>query len=137
MRLSPRSRTEAGTHLSGKRRCSPETNDARTSPSDRVECPLRSRIRRPQRSCHRPNQPAMRQVTKWNRTSPALINHVTLVVENNIKQRAMDLKAPAIVVNKAQFPEPVHEEADARAGCADHFCRLYAFASRCIGTGSV
>ena len=24
-------------------------------------------------------------------------------------------------MNKAQFSEPVHEEADSRAGCADHF----------------
>ena len=32
----------------------------------------------------------------------------------------MDLK-PAVVVNKAQFPEPIHEEADPRARCADHF----------------
>ena len=44
-----------------------------------------------------------------------------LVVENNIKQRTIDLQAPAVVVNKAQFPEPVHEEADPRAGRADHF----------------
>ena len=28
---------------------------------------------------------------------------------------------PAVVVNKAQFSEPVHEVADPRAGCADHF----------------
>ena len=32
----------------------------------------------------------------------------------------MDLRA-AVVVNKAQFPEPVHEEADPRAGRASHF----------------
>jgi len=41
-------------------------------------------------------------------------------VENNVQQRAVDLQ-PAIVANKAQFSEPVHEEADPRAGCADHF----------------
>jgi len=28
---------------------------------------------------------------------------------------------PSIVVNKPQFPEPVHEEADPGPGCADHF----------------
>ena len=28
---------------------------------------------------------------------------------------------PAVVVNKSQFPEPVHEKADPRAGCAYHF----------------
>src|SRR5229473_2002115 len=44
-----------------------------------------------------------------------------LVVENNIKQRTMDLQAPAVVVNKAHFHEPVHEEADPRAGCTDYF----------------
>ena len=26
-----------------------------------------------------------------------------------------------VIINKSQFPEPVHEEADPRAGCADHF----------------
>ncbi len=31
----------------------------------------------------------------------------------------MDLK-PAVVVNESQFPKPVHEEADTRAGRADH-----------------
>jgi hypothetical protein len=30
----------------------------------------------------------------------------------------MDLQ-PAIVVNKAQFPKAVHEEANPRAGCAE------------------
>ena len=43
-----------------------------------------------------------------------------LVVENNIQQRAMDLQ-PAVVANKAQFPEPIHEEADPRPGCTHHF----------------
>src|ERR1039457_4222188 len=42
-----------------------------------------------------------------------------LVVQHYIEQRAMDLQ-PAIVVNKTQFSEPVHEEADPRAGCANH-----------------
>ena len=31
-------------------------------------------------------------------------------MENNVEKRAVDLQ-PAIVVNKSQFPEPVHEEA--------------------------
>jgi hypothetical protein len=43
-----------------------------------------------------------------------------LIVENNIQKRAVDLQ-PAIVVDESQFPESVHEEADPRAGCADHF----------------
>ena len=40
-------------------------------------------------------------------------------MQDDIKQQAMDLQ-PAVVVDKAQFPGPVHEEADPRAGCADH-----------------
>ena len=44
-----------------------------------------------------------------------------LVVENNIKQRAVDLQ-PTVVVNKSQFSEPVHEEAYPGAGCAYHLC---------------
>jgi hypothetical protein len=40
-----------------------------------------------------------------------------LVVENDIEQRAVDLQ-PAVVVDETQFPEPVHEEADARPGGA-------------------
>jgi hypothetical protein len=47
---------------------------------------------------------------------------VTLVVQDDIKQRAVNLQ-PAVVVNKAQFPEPVHEKADPRAGCAYHLCQ--------------
>ena len=43
-----------------------------------------------------------------------------LIVQNYIEQRAVDLQ-PAVVVNESQFPEPVHEEADPRAGGADHF----------------
>jgi hypothetical protein len=34
-----------------------------------------------------------------------------LVVQDDIEQRAVDLQ-PTIVVNKSQFPEAVHEEAD-------------------------
>ena len=41
------------------------------------------------------------------------------IVQNYIEQRAMDFQ-PAIVVNKAQLPEPVHEKADSRAGGAHH-----------------
>ena len=45
------------------------------------------------------------------------------IVKNNIKQRAVDLQSalfPSGIVNKAQFPEPVHEKADPRTGSADH-----------------
>ena len=41
------------------------------------------------------------------------------VVQNDIQQRFVDLDAAA-VVNKAQLAKAVHEEADARPGCADH-----------------
>src|ERR1019366_3730843 len=123
MRLLPRSRTEAGTHLSAKYRCSQGTNEPRKRPRVRGECRPRSRIRRPLRSCPRPNRPALRQVTKWNRTSPAPINHVTLVAENNIKQRAMDLQPAPAIVNEAQLSEPIHEKTDPRARCAHHFCQ--------------
>ena len=45
------------------------------------------------------------------------------IVQNYIEQRAVDLQSafrPAGVVNEAQLPEPVHEEADPRAGGPDH-----------------
>src|ERR1022692_3486614 len=42
-----------------------------------------------------------------------------LVGQHYIEQRPMELQS-AIVVNKTQFSEPVHEEADPRAGCANH-----------------
>jgi hypothetical protein len=45
-----------------------------------------------------------------------------LVVQDDIQQRGVDLQ-PAVVVNKAQFSEPVHEEADPLAGCAHHLCQ--------------
>src|ERR1700686_4522002 len=44
----------------------------------------------------------------------------TLVVQDDVQQRAVDLQA-AVVVNKPQFPEPVHKEANPRTGCSDHF----------------
>jgi len=43
-------------------------------------------------------------------------------VQNYVEERAVDLQT-TVVVNKAQFPEPVQEEADSRAGCACHFCQ--------------
>jgi len=41
-------------------------------------------------------------------------------VQNYVEQRGVDLQT-AVVVNKSQFSESVHEEADPRAGGADHF----------------
>ena len=40
-------------------------------------------------------------------------------MENYIEQRAVDLQT-AVVVDESQFPEPVHEEADPRAGGPNH-----------------
>jgi hypothetical protein len=43
-----------------------------------------------------------------------------LIVENNTEKRAVDFQ-PAVVVNKSQFPESVHEKTHSRPGRADHF----------------
>ncbi len=51
---------------------------------------------------------------------PRLAAFLTLVMQDDIKQRALNLH-PAVVVNKAQVSESVHEKADPRAGCAYHF----------------
>src|SRR5437879_4524771 len=45
------------------------------------------------------------------------------IVQNYIKERAVDLQSavfPSGIVNKAQFPEPVHEKTHPRTGSADH-----------------
>jgi len=60
--------------------------------------------------CVAGGSPARRRVVRVKR----------LVVENDVQKRAVDLQ-PAVVVNESHFPEPVHEEADPRAGGADHF----------------
>src|ERR1700722_4847751 len=47
-----------------------------------------------------------------------------LIVQDYIEQGAVDLQSAfgaAGVVDEAQLAEPVHEEADAGSGCADHF----------------
>ncbi len=41
------------------------------------------------------------------------------VVEDNVEQGLVDVDA-AVVVDEAHFAEAIHEEADARAGSADH-----------------
>ena len=43
-----------------------------------------------------------------------------LIVENNTEKRAVDFQ-PAVVVNKSQFPEPVHKKTHSRSGRTDHF----------------
>src|SRR5882762_7342972 len=60
--------------------------------------------------------------------SPSLLRNLRcgeqLVVQNYTKQRAVDLQ-PAFrtagVVNKTQFPEPVHEKANPRTSRPHHF----------------
>jgi hypothetical protein len=52
----------------------------------------------------------------------ALLQAGELIVEHDVKQRAVDLQ-PAIVVNEAQFSEPVHEKTDSRTSGADHLCQ--------------
>ena len=42
-------------------------------------------------------------------------------MQDDIEQRALDLQT-AIVVDKSQFPESIHQEADPRAGRAHHLC---------------
>src|SRR5882762_4222101 len=47
-----------------------------------------------------------------------------LVVQNDTKQRAVDLQPSlrtAGVIDKAQFPEPVHKKTHPRTSCPDHF----------------
>jgi hypothetical protein len=43
-----------------------------------------------------------------------------LIVEDNPEKRAVDFQS-AVVVNKSEFPESVHEKTHSRAGRADHF----------------
>src|SRR5690349_11170854 len=53
-------------------------------------------------------------LVSWGRCSAK-----QLIVENYIEQRAVDLQT-AVVVDESQFPEPVHEEANPRAGGPNH-----------------
>jgi len=43
-----------------------------------------------------------------------------LVVKHDADKRAVDVHAPAVVINEAQVPEPIHKETHSRAGCTDH-----------------
>jgi hypothetical protein len=44
----------------------------------------------------------------------------TLVVQENIQQRTVNLQH-AVVLDKAQFPESLHEKADSRTSRVNHF----------------
>ena len=50
----------------------------------------------------------------------ALSFNLWLIVENYVQQGTVDFNA-AVVFNKTQFPEFVHEKTDARSRRADHF----------------
>ena len=43
-----------------------------------------------------------------------------LIVQNHVQQGTVHFQAATVVVNEAQFTKFVHEEAHARARCADH-----------------
>jgi hypothetical protein len=43
-------------------------------------------------------------------------------VENDVEKRTVNLQFIAsVIINEPQFPEPVHEKANPRPGCAYHF----------------
>jgi len=44
-----------------------------------------------------------------------------LVMKNYVQERLVNLDVVAAVVDKAEFAETVHKEADPGAGCPDHF----------------
>ena len=48
-----------------------------------------------------------------------LLPNETLIVQNHIEQRAVDLQT-AVVVNETQFSESVHEKADSRTSGTNH-----------------
>ena len=54
------------------------------------------------------------------RSGQQLSFNLWLIVENYVQQGTVDFNA-AVVVNKTQFPEFVHEETHARSRRADHF----------------
>jgi len=56
-------------------------------------------------------------------------------VQNDIEQRTVDLQT-AVIVNKTQFPEAVHEEADSRTGRADHLGQSFLTDLRNNGFGN-
>ena len=53
-----------------------------------------------------------------NKDCPCFLTKFS-VVKDDVEKGTVDLKL-AVVANEAQFPEPVHEEIDSRAGCAHH-----------------
>lgn len=46
-----------------------------------------------------------------------------LVVQDDAEEAAMDRRRSAVVIDKAQRPELIHELTDSRPGCADYFCQ--------------
>jgi len=48
---------------------------------------------------------------------------ISLMVQDYAKEAAMD-RQPAVILDKSQLPEPVHEMTDPRSGCANHLCEV-------------
>jgi hypothetical protein len=77
---------------------------------------------------NRPKQHSQKSSKKWQSRESLRLpvskdgegQNDVLVVENDVEKRTVDLQPPAVIVNEAQCPEPVHEKADSRAGCAYH-----------------
>ncbi len=54
-----------------------------------------------------------------------IVRNEVLVVENDVEKGTVNLQCIAVaIINEPQFPEPVHEEADSRASCADYFASI-------------
>ena len=52
-------------------------------------------------------------------TTQTNLPHV-LIVENDADERAMNVHAAAVVIDKSQLSKPIHEKADPRTCGADH-----------------
>ena len=49
-------------------------------------------------------------------------------MQNDVEQRTVDLQRAlrtAGIINEAQFPESIHEEADSRTSCPDHLSQRF------------
>jgi|HubBroStandDraft_1064217.scaffolds.fasta_scaffold00190_43 hypothetical protein len=67
--------------------------------NSKEDCRPLSRSRHPLRSCHRPNRPVLRQITKWNRTSPAslILSELATVENTRIPTDGAETRFPSFV----------------------------------------